>query len=263
MVKFIVGAVIMIVSMYFFIVDGPGMVESLMKLSPLDDRYEMELLTEFDRISRAIVLAMILSAIVQGLTAGIGYYFAGMSSLLLLTLLSVLAGLIPFVGPGVIWIPVCIYLSVYLGEPTKAVILALWGVLAVGSVDNVVKAYVLHGQSQLHPLLALLSVLGGVSSLGPIGIVVGPIVVVLLQTLLVILRRELVHLDATESLASAGAPVSVSPSSQDVSESSPAPVPVPLPRSAVESPPQTSHGSPQDAPGPAGDVTASPPNAIV
>jgi predicted PurR-regulated permease PerM len=211
-VKLILGAVIMIVSMYFFIVDGPGMIESVMKLSPLDDRYEMELLTEFDRISRAIVLAMIFSAIVQGLTAGIGYYFAGMSSLLLLTLLSILAGLIPFVGPGVVWIPVCIYLSVYLGEPTTAVMLALWGVLAVGSVDNVVKAYVLHGQSQLHPLLALLSVLGGVTALGPIGIVVGPIVVVLLQTLLVILRRELVHLDSTEGLAAAGAPVSISPS---------------------------------------------------
>jgi hypothetical protein len=59
----------------------------------------------------------------------------------------------------------------------------------------VVKAYVLHGQSQLHPLLALLSVLGGVQALGPIGLVVGPISVVMLQTLLSILRREISHID--------------------------------------------------------------------
>jgi hypothetical protein len=112
-----------------------------------------------------------------------------------------------------------------------------------------VKAYVLHGQSQLHPLLALLSVLGGVSALGPIGIVVGPIVVVLLQTLLVILRRELLHLDSTAGLAAAGAPVSVSPSSADVSESSqvPLPVPVPLPKPASESLPRTTESPSHDA----------------
>ena len=65
----------------------------------------------------------------------------------------------------------------------------------VGTVDNFVKAGVLHGQSQLHPLLALLSVLGGVQALGPIGIVVGPMAVVLLQTSLSILQREMVHLE--------------------------------------------------------------------
>jgi predicted PurR-regulated permease PerM len=204
LVRLLIGSAIMIVSLYFFLYDGPGMVRALMKLSPLDDRYEMELLIEFDRISRAIVLAMIFSAIVQGLTAGLGYYMVGMPSLILLTLLSVLCGLIPFVGPSVIWVPVCVYLAVYEERYLAASLLALWGMLAVASVDNVVKAYVLHGQSQLHPLLALLSVLGGVQALGPIGIVVGPISVVLLQTLLSILQRELTHLDQS-SLATAGA----------------------------------------------------------
>jgi hypothetical protein len=75
--------------------------------------------------------------------------------------------------------------------------------LVVGTVDNLVKVFVLHGQSQLHPLLALLSVLGGIQSLGPIGILVGPMVVVLLQTLLGILRTELTSFrrseDKTES----------------------------------------------------------------
>ncbi|MDZ4849040.1 MAG: AI-2E family transporter [Pirellulaceae bacterium] len=203
LVRLLIGSAIMIVSMYFFLYDGPAMINSLMKLSPLDDRYEMELLIEFDRISRAIVLAMIFSAIVQGLTAGLGYYLVGIPALILLTLLSVLCGLIPFVGPSVIWVPVCIYLAVYEERYLAASLLAVWGLVAVASVDNVVKAYVLHGQSQLHPLLALLSVLGGVQALGPIGIVVGPISVVLLQTLLGILQRELSHMDQP-ALAEAG-----------------------------------------------------------
>jgi predicted PurR-regulated permease PerM len=203
LVRLLIGSAIMIVSLYFFLYDGPGMIRGLMKLSPLDDRYEMELLIEFDRISRAIVLAMVFSAIVQGLTAGLGYYMVGMPSLILLTLLSVLCGLIPFVGPSVIWVPVCVYMAVYEERYLAASLLAIWGMIAVASVDNVVKAYVLHGQSQLHPLLALLSVLGGVQALGPIGIIVGPISVVLLQTLLSILQRELTHLDQS-SLVTAG-----------------------------------------------------------
>ena len=61
--------------------------------------------------------------------------------------------------------------------------------------DNVIKPFVLQGQSNLHPLLALLSVLGGVQVFGPIGILMGPMIVVFLQTLLEILNRELSHMD--------------------------------------------------------------------
>ncbi len=222
LVRLLIGSAIMIVSLYFFLYDGPGMIRALMKLSPLDDRYEMELLIEFDRISRAIVLAMIFSAIVQGLTAGLGYYMVGMPSLILLTLLSVLCGLIPFVGPSVIWVPVCVYLAVYEERYLAASLLAIWGMIAVASVDNVVKAYVLHGQSQLHPLLALLSVLGGVQALGPIGIIVGPISVVLLQTLLSILQRELTHLDQP-ALATAGTSSSTKSMSSWMSKLKPRP----------------------------------------
>jgi hypothetical protein len=84
-------------------------------------------------------------------------------------------------------------------------LLAGWGVLVVGTIDNLVKAFVLHGQSQLHPLLALMSIIGGVQALGPIGIVVGPMVVAMLQTLLGILRRELTNLEnAAEAPAEGG-----------------------------------------------------------
>ena len=61
----------------------------------------------------------------------------------------------------------------------------------ISLADNVTKPLVLHGRTQLHPLLALLSVLSGVRALGPVGILVGPMVVVFLQTLLESLHREL------------------------------------------------------------------------
>ena len=201
LLKFIISSSILLVSLYFFLYDGPGMVRTLMELSPLDDRYELELLAQFDRISRAIVLATVLSALLQGLVAGIGYYFAGMPSLILLTALTATCALVPFVGPAIVWVPVCLYLAIYEEKLIAAGLLVVWGMLVVGTVDNLVKVFVLHGQSQLHPLLALLSVLGGIQSLGPIGILVGPMVVVLLQTLLGILRTELTHFKKAEDQA--------------------------------------------------------------
>ncbi len=194
-VKLIFGFVILVVATFFFLFDGPSMVKTVMRLSPLDDAYEQELLLEFDRISRAVVVATLLSAVAQGLTAGIGYFFAGMDVLALLIMLTTVFAMVPFVGPAVIWVPVCLYIGIYEERYTAAILLGVWGVLVVGTIDNFVKAFVLHGQSQLHPLLALLSVLGGVQALGPIGIVVGPMVVAMLQTLLSILQRELTHFD--------------------------------------------------------------------
>lgn len=194
-VRLIIGTAILIVCVFFFLYDGPGMVKTIMALIPLDDRYEAELLMEFDRISRAVVLATVFSAITQGAVAGLGYYVAGMPSLVLLIMLTTMCAMIPFVGPAIVWVPACLYLAFYENRIVAAGALALWGVLVVGTVDNFVKAGVLHGQSQLHPLLALLSVLGGVQALGPIGIVVGPMAVVLLQTSLSILQREMMHFE--------------------------------------------------------------------
>lgn len=226
-VKLLFGSVILVVSTFFFLVDGPAMIKNIMHLSPLDDSYEQELLLEFDRISRAVVLATILSALTQGLTAGIGFYVAGMEYLTLLIMLTTAFAMVPFVGPAIVWIPVCLYLAMN-DQLWAAGSLAAWGVLVVGTVDNVVKAVVLHGQSQLHPLLALLSVLGGVQALGPIGIVVGPMVVAMLQTLLSILQRELLHFEQQKYVLTTGN--GLTPPA--ASESSPAPsAPPPSPQS--------------------------------
>jgi hypothetical protein len=77
------------------------------------------------------------------------------------------------------------------GDPLTAIILAIYCTIVVSGIDNVIKPFILHGQSKLHPLLALLSILGGVQVLGPVGILVGPMLVSFLQALLNMLRKEL------------------------------------------------------------------------
>lgn len=190
----LMGSVIMMVSLYFFLVDGPGMVRTVMRLSPLDDRHERELIAEFDKVSRAVLLATLLSALAQGLLAGIGYAVTGLHSVFLLTLLTTVLAMVPFIGAASVWLPASLWL-LYDGHTVGGIFLAAYGAAIISTVDNVIKPAVLHGQSRLHPLLALLSVIGGVKTLGPIGILVGPMAVAFLQTLLNILHRELTSID--------------------------------------------------------------------
>lgn len=194
--RLVVGLVIMVVSMFFFLTDGPAMVVTLMKLSPLDDEYETELLADFETVSRAVVMATLLSALAQGLLAGIGYWIAGLHSVFLLMMLTTVLAMIPFVGSAAVWLPCCLWLYLFEDRLGAAIFLGIYGAGIVSTIDNVIKPFVLHGQSRLHPLLALLSVLGGVNALGPIGILVGPMVVAFLQTLLNILHRELLRFDS-------------------------------------------------------------------
>lgn len=191
----VIGTAIMLISLYFFMLDGPAMVESFKGLSPLDDEHEQELVGEFGRVSRAVVVATLLSALAQGLLAGIGFYFVGLDSIFLLTLLSAVLAMVPFVGAAAVWIPCSLYLYFFTNDLPAAIGLAIYGVAVISMADNFIKPYILHGETNLHPLLALLSVIGGVAALGPIGILIGPMVVVFLQTLLKILQRELSLMD--------------------------------------------------------------------
>ncbi|MEM8668408.1 MAG: AI-2E family transporter [Planctomycetota bacterium] len=196
----VIGLVVLVIALYFFLVDGPAMIHSLMRLSPLDDAYEERLLLEFDRTSRAVVLASALSAIAQGILASISFWFFGFDSVILLFLLTTVMALVPFLGAASVWVPCAIYLGVVEERWGAALILAIYGATVISSIDNVIKMFVLHGRSTLHPLLALLSVLGGVKVFGPIGILVGPMVVVFLQTLLEILNHELGKRDEEDEL---------------------------------------------------------------
>lgn len=189
------GLAIMVLAVYYFFADGPAMIDTVMRLSPLEDRHELRLLEEFSKISRTVVVATLLSALVQGLLACPAYYFVGLDAVFFLMLLTMLMALVPFLGAAIVWVPCCLWLYAGADRPGAAIALAIYCVVVVSMADNVVKPLVLHGQSKLHPLLALLSVLGGVQALGPIGILVGPMIVVFLQALLVMVQAELKIMD--------------------------------------------------------------------
>lgn len=202
--KLLLGTLVMIATLFFLFAEGSRMLDAAIRLSPLEERYVRELVAEFDRVCRAVVAATLLSAVAQGILAGLGFYWFGLQqSVALLMLLTMVLSMVPFTGAAAVWIPVSLYLWLYQGQFGNAVGLAVYGALIVSTADNFIKPLVLHGQSNLHPLLALLSVIGGLQALGPIGILVGPMVVVFLQTLLKILQRELMTMDKLTAAAAA------------------------------------------------------------
>ena len=197
-VSLLAGIVIMLIAVFFFLVDGRAMIQTILKLSPLKSDYEKMLIDEFVSISRAVVLATVLSALAQGVLAGIGFWIAGLNSILLLTFAATLLAMVPFVGAAVVWFPAAIWLILFADKTGYGIFLLIWGIGPVSLSDNIIKPLVLQNTSKLHPMFALLSVVGGVQALGPIGILTGPMVVVFLQTLLNILHRELSPLDGDD-----------------------------------------------------------------
>ncbi len=201
MTGFVLQTVILTISIYYFLLDGAQMISSAMKLSPMDDRHEAEMIAEFAKLSRGVVIATLLSAAAQGLLAGIGYFAVwGLDSLFMLTMLTMILAMVPFVGAAAVWVPVALYIAFIENRIPAAIGLAIYGGCVVSMADNVIKPLVLQGQSDLHPLFALLSVLGGVGALGPIGVLVGPMVVAFLQALLKILHNEIQHMQQPETI---------------------------------------------------------------
>ncbi|MGC4003317.1 MAG: AI-2E family transporter [Pirellulales bacterium] len=192
----VVGLGIMLVALYYFLQDGDDMIAGVGGLLPLDAQHQRRLMTEFADVSRAVASATLVSALAQGMLAGIGFYFAGLPSIALLMMLTMLASLIPFLGAAMVWVPCCLWLAFGRDDGMlAAVLLAAYCIGVVSMVDNLVKPMILKGRTNLHPLLALLSVLGGVQAVGAIGIFVGPMAVVFLQTALTMLKVELARTD--------------------------------------------------------------------
>lgn len=197
--NFLIGLIVMIVALYYFLVDGDDMIANITRLLPLETRYQHQLLSEFDKVSRAVVTATLLSALAQGLLAGIAFKIAGLEPLFMLIMLTMVGSMIPFVGAAAVWVSCAAWLFFVQERTGMAIFMVVYGVAIISTVDNLIKPIVLHGQSKLHPLLALLSVLGGVRALGPIGVFVGPMAVAFLQAGLNMLHFELGTLNGGKS----------------------------------------------------------------
>jgi predicted PurR-regulated permease PerM len=115
-------------------------------------------------------------ALAQGLFLSLGFWFVGVGSALLWGMAGAIASIIPFVGTTLVWVPAVIGL-VLMGSYGKALALGLWGGLVVGSLDNVLRPLIVGAKEKQHPVLVGFAMLGGTYAFGPLGLLLGPLVV--------------------------------------------------------------------------------------
>lgn len=179
-----------LIALYYFLCDGSALLTSTEALIPVQVDYQRQLIHEFNRVVQAVVSATMLSSIAQGAATAIALFVVGVPSIFLMFVLATFASLIPIAGTWMVWGPCAAWLA-YQGSWGAAIFLTVIGVAVIGTMDNIIKAYVLQNDTSLHPLLAFVSVFGGMQVMGLWGIFVGPIVACCLHALVKIFNTEL------------------------------------------------------------------------
>jgi len=179
----------MLIALYFLLVDGEKLVEWLDSVVPLKAGQTVELLVEFRKVSVAVLFSSAATAGVQALAAVIGYLIARVPQPIFFGAVTFVFALIPAVGATA----VCLVAAVLLlgtGHEWMALFLAIWGLLVVGLVDNVVKPLLVKRGLSLHGAVVFFGLLGGLAVFGPIGLLLGPMVVAFFLALVRIHQRE-------------------------------------------------------------------------
>lgn len=187
-----VGFGMFLIAFYYFLCDGSKLMSATEKLIPVQIDYQRQLIHEFNGVMQAVVSATMFSAIAQGAATALALYIVGFHQFFLLFVVATFASLIPIAGTWMVWGPFAVWLC--LGDNPaygSAIFLAVVGVAVIGTMDNVIKAYILQNDTSLHPLLAFVSVFGGMQVMGLWGIFVGPVVACCLHALLKIFNTEL------------------------------------------------------------------------
>lgn len=186
--NFFISLILVIFTMFFFFVKGEDIAKKIMYLTPLSNKYDIELFSKFRDVSHSIMISTFIVAIVQGLLGAAGFAIVGLPSFLPGIFIAIFS-LIPAIGTGLIWFPVAVYLLI-IGEIWQGIFLLTWGILIVSMIDNVIRAYIVKDKAEVHPIIIILSILGGISVFGFWGIVLGPLIVSLTITVMRIYELE-------------------------------------------------------------------------
>jgi predicted PurR-regulated permease PerM len=172
----VIQLVMMLIAFFFFLVDGPQLVDWFEDVMPLGRGQTRRLLGEFRRVSVAVIVSSVATAAIQAAVALVGYLIARVPNPFFFAIVTLLVALVPAVGAGAVVLAsaAIMYLG---GHSYSAVFLVLWGVLAVGLIDNVVKPYLIRGGLELHGAVIFFALVGGLAYFGPVGLIAGPLVV--------------------------------------------------------------------------------------
>ena len=166
-------------SAFFFYRDGESLLDQVRRLLyGLIGARSGAYLYAIGSTTRAVLYGLVLTALAQGVLAGLGYWAAGVQAPVLIGVLTTILALIPF-GTPLVWGAVSVWLMAS-GHTWAGIGLAVWGALVVSQIDNVLRPMVISSSTRIPYLLVLFSVLGGISAFGLLGLFLGPIVIAVL-----------------------------------------------------------------------------------
>jgi len=172
------GVVLMLFLLFFFFRDGDDVASRLLLLVPLDDRRKRRLVAHLSDVTSAVVKGTILTAVAQGILVGVGFAIVRLPSPVVFGVLTAIASFVPLVGTALVIVPAVVYLAT-LGVWWKTIFLLVWGVVVVGSADNVLRPLLISGRAQIGTVAAFVGAVGGLSTFGLVGLFLGPVIVAL------------------------------------------------------------------------------------
>jgi len=187
--SFLFHGALMLIALFFSLSHGDEMVSWLDSVSPLAPGQTRELLATSKKVSFSIVVSTITTSAVQAVAALLGFYLAQVPSPIFFASVTFIAAFIPAVGAAVVSLVAAVLLYVT-GHPYMAIFLAVWGVVIVGLVDNVIKPLLIKRGMEIHGAVVFFSLLGGLATFGGIGLLVGPLVVSMFLSLLSMYHRD-------------------------------------------------------------------------
>lgn len=190
--SFIFQFLIMLLVIYEILLKGPTIKRFMFDLSPMDEEEEELVLEKFNQMNFVNLVGNGSGGLIQGVLAGIGFWFAGIESIMLWTTAMVFLAFIPLVGISIIYIPTCIYLFVT-GKSISAIVLFIYctGISLV--VENWFKPRFVGNRVQINPTLVFLSIIGGLGVFGIPGIFYGPLIVSIFLTFVNLYHQKFSH----------------------------------------------------------------------
>ena len=166
---------VMVYAMFFFLRDGPAILERIFYYTPLSNEDEERMLERFVSVTRATIKGTLVIGLIQGTLAGVAFWFAGVGGAAFWGTLMIILSIIPGVGSAIVWVPAVIYLFAT-GQTLNGILLGTWCAAVVGTIDNVLRPMLVGKDAKMPDLLILVGTLGGLFLFGPIGFIVGPII---------------------------------------------------------------------------------------
>lgn len=184
--------ILTIFAIFYLLKDGKQWKNSVVKLSPLSEDHSQEIFSKLKSAINRILKGSFLIAIIQGILAGIGFKIFGVPSPALWGVVAGIASFIPTLGTSLVSVPAMLYL-LSIGLQLHALGLLLWSVFLIGLIDNFLSPYLISKNTEIPSLFILFSIIGGIALMGPVGGLIGPLVLSLLYSLVSIYKKETVN----------------------------------------------------------------------